>query len=49
MRTRRKWDTLVLLALIFSPFVILKVSGLRVDEDTEADGLDLSEHVGYDL
>lgn len=36
-------------------FVILKVidavSGLRVDEDTEADGLDLSEHgeVGYDL
>ena len=31
--------------------VIDKVSGLRVDEDTEADGLDLSEHgeVGYDL
>ena len=36
-------------------FIILKVidlvSGLRVDEDTEADGLDVSEHgeVGYDL
>ena len=36
-------------------YVILKVidlvSGLRVDEDTEADGLDLREHgeVGYDL
>ena len=36
-------------------FVLLKVidlvSGLRVDEDTEADGLDLREHgeVGYDL
>ena len=31
--------------------VIDKVSGLRVDEDTETDGLDLSEHgeVGYDL
>ena len=36
-------------------FIILKVidlvSGLRVDEDTETDGLDVSEHgeVGYDL
>ena len=31
--------------------VIDKVSGLRVDEDTEADGLDVSEHgeAGYDL
>ena len=31
--------------------VIDKVSGLRVDEDTEADGLDVNEHgeVGYDL
>ena len=31
--------------------VIDKVSGLRVDEDTETDGLDVSEHgeVGYDL
>ena len=36
-------------------FIILKVidlvSGLRVDEDTETDGLDVSEHgeTGYDL